>query len=71
MSDNHLEMAIADAVVELHQERELLLSMEQLLAKALACHLRGERCSDEWSDKAMSILRLIQNEREQSNVQHS
>jgi len=68
VNGNEFENAIANAVVEIYQERQLMQSMEHLLAKALACHRRGECCPQTWADQTISVLRLIQKEREDSHV---
>lgn len=67
--DNHqVEQMIAEAVIEMYQERQTMEALEHLVAKALACHQQGQRCPQEWADQAMSVLRLIQQERENGNV---
>lgn len=68
MDNEQVEEMIAEAVIEMYQERELMHSMQHLLAKALACYQQGQRCPQEWADQAMSVLRLIQQEQEDGNV---
>lgn len=68
MNNDQIEQMIAEAVIEMYQERQTIEALEHLVAKALACHQQGQKCPQEWADQAMSVLRLIQQEREHGNV---
>lgn len=61
-----------NAVVELNLALELVGEMEQIIGKGFAHYQRGERLDAQWAERAITVLRLInQDRRSRRYVQHS